>query len=45
MSTAEVKQVPSVEGTKEERNILIDQICASLGARYHDLRLYTELKK
>jgi hypothetical protein len=35
---APVKQVPA------KRSEVIDQICASLGARYHDLKLFQAVK-
>lgn len=40
MSNTESKTVLTVDAAEAERNALIDQICANLGARYHDLRLF-----
>ncbi|MGV3741156.1 MAG: hypothetical protein ACO1NO_02465 [Burkholderiaceae bacterium] len=42
MAATQKKPVPVQKNAK--RNEVIDQICASLGARYHDLKLFQAVK-
>lgn len=42
MAATQKKPVPVKKPVK--RNEVIDQICASLGARYHDLKLFQAVK-
>ncbi|MDQ9172226.1 hypothetical protein Q8A64_17675 [Oxalobacteraceae bacterium R-40] len=43
MATIQKKPAP-VKTAPAKRNEVIDQICASLGARYHDLKLFQAVK-
>ncbi len=43
MATIQKKPAPAKK-VPVKRNEVIDQICATLGARYHDLKLFQAVK-
>lgn len=44
MATIQKNPAPEKKPAAKQRNEVIDQICASLGARYHDLKLFQSVK-